>query len=432
VELLKFIDPKDLQRGPIHWAAGAGQTEIVESLLQTGHVDPNLRDSEGNTPLCLAARRKSPSTLKTLLRAGADVEEHSDSVDRYYGLSNSVRRVGDINRGTALHAWACNGRGWGSEAGCDINAKDSVGKTPLFHWSKFHASEWVSAFLKLLLEYGADASATDNMGNTPLHLVTGQHTDSQIRSLINAGGDMNARRRFDDQMPLMCLFGEWGRQVPADWHEHVQKYGIDPNAHDLDGRSVLHRVLALGVWNVPEVTHWLQAGADPNIKDSQGQNRVFTLGTSPPYNLEQAEEALVRVLQTAGIDVIAKNHRGRHFASNAISRKKNLENLKRLRSYGFDLIARDYEGQTALHILARPGCSHHSTSDYDYRTRFEYRRFLIDNGIDANARDYAGNTMLHGAIQNAGPYFNSARLLLDTALNVGADPSLRNHKAESS
>lgn len=50
-ELLEFIDPKDLQPGPIHWAARAGQKEIVEHLLQSGHIDPNLRDDQGNTPL---------------------------------------------------------------------------------------------------------------------------------------------------------------------------------------------------------------------------------------------------------------------------------------------------------------------------------------------------------------------------------------------
>lgn len=149
-ELLKFIDPKDLRLGPIHWAAERGQTEILRILLQTGHTEPNLKDDDGNTPLCLAAYGRSPSAVKILLQAGADINERSCGIDKYYGLTNCVRNHRHINFVTPLHAWACSHEHWGSKpqaltdtglillrAGCDINAKDSEGKTPLFYWSNF-------------------------------------------------------------------------------------------------------------------------------------------------------------------------------------------------------------------------------------------------------------------------------------------------------
>ncbi len=440
-ELLKFIDPKDLRLGPIHWAAERGQTEIVKILLQTGHTEPNLKDDRGNTPLCLAACRRSPSTVKKLFQAGADINERSCGIDEYYGLTNCVRNHGDINLVTPLHAWACSREHWGSKpqaltdtglillrAGCDINAKDSEGKTPLFYWSKFHDTKWTSAFLKVLLDNGADATATDNLGNTPLHAFTERHADVQIQLLINAGGDMNARRKADGQTPLMCLFDDWSRPKSVDWHTYTQKYGIDPNAQDSEGMTVLHKVLASDAWNVSKIAHWLQAGADPNIEDAQGQNCLFRLQT--PYNFVQEEEALIRVLQTAGIDLVAKDRRGRNVALKAVGRK-DVEELRRLKSYGFDLTAKDYGGKTALHILTSRETSHHDTSEYNKRRRIEYMKLFLDEGLDPNTRDYAGNTMLHDAIQNTGPFFRSSHFLLHTSLEVGADPSLRNYEGRT-
>lgn len=439
-ELLKFIDPKDLQPGPINWAAERGLTEIVIFLLQTGHIEPNLKDGQGNTPLCLAARRRSPSTVKALLQAGADINERSCGIDRSYGLTDHLRKDGDINQVTPLHAWACSS-GWCESlqdltdtglillrAGCDINAKDSEGKSPLFYWSKFNDFEWTSVFLKVLLDNGADATVTDNLGNTALHSFTGRHADIHIQLLINAGGDMNARRKLDGQTPLMCLFSEWSRSKPVDWHTYAQKYSIDPNAQDLEGRTVLHKVLASDAWDVSKIAHWLQAGADPNIEDAQGQNCLFTLKAI--HNFKQVEEPLIRVLQTAGIDLDAKDHRGRNVALNAVCRK-DVEELRRLKSYGFDLTARDYQGKTSLHILSSRETSYHSTTEYDKRRRIEYMKLFLDEGLDPNTRDYAGNTMLHEAIQNTGPFFNSSHFLLHTALEVGADPASRNYKGRT-
>ncbi len=137
-----------------------------------------------------------------------------------------------------------------------------------------------------------------------------------------------------------------------------------------------------------KIAHWLQAGADPTIEDAQGQNCLFTLYT--PYKFVQAEEALVRVLQTAGLDLAAKDHRGRNVALNAVGRK-DVKELRRLKSYGFDLTARDHQGKTALHILASQETSHHSTSEGDKVRRIEYMKLFLDEGLDPHTRDYNQN-----------------------------------------
>ena len=70
--------------------------------------------------------------------------------------------------------------------GIDLNIRDNVGRTVLFH----AACRGNSAITKILLENGADSTLYDRNGNTPLHL-TG-HCDV-IDLLVSYGADVHAR-----------------------------------------------------------------------------------------------------------------------------------------------------------------------------------------------------------------------------------------------
>jgi ankyrin repeat protein len=52
------------------YAAGMGDTEVVERLIKRG-VNVNAHDDEGVTPLMLAAQEGRIDTVKLLLRNGA-------------------------------------------------------------------------------------------------------------------------------------------------------------------------------------------------------------------------------------------------------------------------------------------------------------------------------------------------------------------------
>lgn len=437
--LLEFLEHKDHQPGPLHWAAGAGQTEIVELLLRSGHVDPNLKDESGNTPLCLAASRMMPSTVDVLLKAGAHVDKYSTGIDKYFGLSYYTRNKENSNKILPLHAWACN-RCHGCSntremtdtaiilirAGCDINAKDSEGKTPLFYWSK-HSDMSVSAFLKVLLDHGAVPSVVDNLGNAPLHSIGSNHTEAHIEALIDAGGDINVGRVVDGKTPLMCLFGDWTRTRPSNWCEYVRKYGVNPNAQDSEGKTVLHYILSSGNWDVEKIQGWLQAGADPAIQDSKGRHCLFSLRI--PCNVRDEymyhEARLFEILITSGLDIQSTDHKGQNIMSNACS-DQDLDYLKRLKGYGIDMAAKDYQGRTAIHMLASREVSHHSTSEKDRQRRLDCLNFFIDQGVSPNSEDHAGNTMFHYAICNTGPFVRSSSLLVQTSLDIGVDPLHRN------
>ena len=56
---------------PLHRAAAAGQVDVVNLFLRCG-ADPDLKSSEGDTPLYLAIKNEQRATAECLLAAGAD------------------------------------------------------------------------------------------------------------------------------------------------------------------------------------------------------------------------------------------------------------------------------------------------------------------------------------------------------------------------
>lgn len=68
----------------------------------------------------------------------------------------------------------------------DLNEKDQMGRTVLFH----AACRGNSEITKLLLENGADATVSDKNSNTPLHL---SGYCEIIDLLVSYGADVNAR-----------------------------------------------------------------------------------------------------------------------------------------------------------------------------------------------------------------------------------------------
>ena len=436
--ILASLPPEKRRLGPLHWAAKGGRAEVVDLILKQYNGDPDAYDEKGNTPLCLASRQHSPATVQRLLDAGANVLSNSTGIDRDYRVPDPThyrRKETDPNTVTPLHAWAlghCPSRQSHAieamtktstiliEAGCDVNAKDAEGKTPLFYWVTFSGSA-CSAFLEVLLRHGADASMEDSFGCTPLHLLKYDSAEAHIRTLLSAGGDINKPRSTDGRTPLMCALKGWSSSKPADWPEYVEKYGVDPNAQDWDGRTVLHYILSSEAWTAEKVKYWLQAGADPGVVDEQGRNCLFGLHTSYGTAKEKEEGCLVEALISAGLDISSKDHLGYNLALKS-STSWDLERLKRLHSYGVDLMARTHLGRTALHLLA---ASEASSPDPPVKQRLEFLRFFMANGVEINAQDHSGDTMLHIAFRNH--TLANPRSFLETALELGAEANVRNY-----
>jgi truncated hemoglobin YjbI len=163
--LLEFVQEK-LTRDPalireryagrtlLHTASGEGSLNTVELLLRLG-ADPNAADGGGHTPLySVGTECKVPGggkVVHALVRAGAKVDAH-DGVKYCTALHMAARR-GNVDVAEAL-----------LDCGADIEARDTLGETPLRRSVNCNKTEVAG----LLLSRGADRHSKGSEGLTPL------------------------------------------------------------------------------------------------------------------------------------------------------------------------------------------------------------------------------------------------------------------------
>jgi truncated hemoglobin YjbI len=149
-----LIQERYAGRTLLHVSAGAGNLSIVELLLRLG-ADPNAPDGGGHTPLYSVGNECRISdggkVVHALVRAGAKVDA-SDGVKHCTALHMAARR-GSVDVAKAL-----------LECGADIEARDTLGETPLRRSVNCDKPE-VAA---LLLSRGADRHSKGSKGLTPL------------------------------------------------------------------------------------------------------------------------------------------------------------------------------------------------------------------------------------------------------------------------
>jgi ankyrin repeat protein len=138
----------------LHPASAEGSLTIVALLLRLG-ADPNAADGGGHTPLYSVGNECKVSgagkVVHALVRAGANVDAH-DGVKHCTALHMAARR-GNVDVAEAL-----------LDCGADIEARDTLGETPLRRSVNCDKTE-VAA---LLLSRGADRHSKGSNGLTPL------------------------------------------------------------------------------------------------------------------------------------------------------------------------------------------------------------------------------------------------------------------------
>jgi truncated hemoglobin YjbI len=137
----------------LHQACAQGNRAMVEFLLRLG-ADPNAQDGGGHTPLYSLANEYRASNggeiVRILSHGGANVNA-ADGVKRCTALHMAARR-GSLEIAVAL-----------LDCGADIEARDSVGETPLRRAVNCNKIQ-VAA---LLIEKGANAHSKGSKSLTP-------------------------------------------------------------------------------------------------------------------------------------------------------------------------------------------------------------------------------------------------------------------------
>ena len=400
--------------------------------LEVGE-DVNARDSDGNTPLHLAAETVNSSAVLFLLEASADLNAANNlgATPLHIAVSNEgvrflvmVQEEGadimtvlleagaDVNAGAGgygtplLHVITGNRRVRTAAinetvvaallaAGADLNADDADGNTPLLASLNTERREGPFTDLALrLLALGADPNRRDSRGQTPLFAAAYVGEPEVIRALLEAGADPLAVT--DGGASTLHAAATSGSPEVIDL---LVGAGVDPNAPMDDFGTPLHLAVrgpAGGLLGRTEDVHWrlrafalLEAGADPNVRTDAGDTPLHV-----NVRAWDSDTSLVSGLVLAGADVNARNDMGEtplHLAR----RRNRLPAIRKLLEFGADPEARDHAGR-----FADPDCHWDGRGDpfrgWDFlaNSPAESVRGCLASGTPAKVRHREGATPL--------------------------------------
>jgi len=150
----------------------------VKILLEKG-ADPKTRDSDGRNALMVMSMERRSRFMKILPRPRIIVQSGAPDVPNEiitYSISGANLEVEPNNASQLIGETLL-------QAGCDINAADSNGRTPLMYAARYQQP----AAVRLLLECGANVNTRDKGGMTALDLAKQFANQEFIRLLQRAG-----------------------------------------------------------------------------------------------------------------------------------------------------------------------------------------------------------------------------------------------------
>ncbi len=344
---------------PFGWLADE-EVPLLRGALDAG-LNPNFRDSEGNTLLMMAAA-----------------------------------------------AWGRPGLAFQLllERGADVNARSREGKTALM----FAAASFNPESVRKLLDRGADIRARDRWGQTSLHwcanwyqgdLYIGsketRHAEC-ARTLLKAGAEVNAPDKAG-MTPLMhAAAGGHGRIVST-----LLEHGANANLRDRRKRSALTWCARAGTTH-PVVSELLEAGA-----------RVGLMEALLLRDLKLARERVGVADALGGRDPCGRT------VLHLAALEGDLQLVRQLVAAGANLDARDRDENTVLMYAtgAEPRANVHGFRYFEERpveSREELIRWLAARTGAINKTNSLGEAPLHWAIALKRP--DLVRLLVRHGANV--------------
>ena len=255
--LLNYINNK--QRSALHVAIQRKRLDFVRMLLlQQPHIDIDLQDKDGNTPLLLAvsAGREMQGFVQLLTEAGPDTE-----------LRNKVGQ-------TALLVAVGNGNEelWrlllDMPNGSKIDADGEDYPTALH----VAAEEGEIGTIEQLLNRGANVNAKGGLFHTALQAAAVDGYDNVVEYLLEKGADASLTGGLFGNALSAAVYSGTFNIVPK-----LHAMGAAINIKDDQGRTALHLAAWRGSW---DTIKWLKnKGSDLNVKDHQGRTLLHHAAT---------------------------------------------------------------------------------------------------------------------------------------------------------
>lgn len=385
----------------LHEAAGGGSLEGVQQILEYG-VDIEARNNVNMTPLAVACcdPNGSEDIVGMLLAAGADVSV----VDNWnYSPLHELARNGRTKAALMLLKTGKADLTLRTENGCSVldlaagtgdyelvrsllergaSAQSEPSKDSALHFAvRTEKDDHLYAIVERLLEEGCDVNAKNDNGCTPLHsfLTVNKGKENIVRLFLSHGADINISDNDGDTV-LNCL--AQNPEASESMLELLLGSKADASLANQEGLAPVHKFARGGL--AAQLRMLLKAGADPSVKDKHNRQ--------PIQYAAKTNEATVQALLDFDAEV---NVTGSDWPSPIVyaSSEANLQVLKLLLDRGADAKSEDpgNPGWTALHAA----CKRSDPAP-------AFAELLIEHGADVNAvTKISKTTPLHNAVGSA-------------------------------
>jgi len=323
---------------PLHLAVDSRNSQQTAKTLIASGACIDAADAAGDTPLIMAARKKVPEFLLTLIEAGADIHLKNNA-----GM-NAIMEAFTGNSWDYSFEYDQDGRCAEIllNKGARLDFSNRSNNSKLLYKA---VSEGDIGLAKKIIESGVDVNALSDRREPPLAVAVYKKKFDMVKLLVEAGADINYTGEYSGAIFEKALLQACGNS-----------YGNE------NGRKIAAILL------------------DSKVKISENCAKKMSLMTNNEKNYE-----LVKLMLARGVPVDTPDSNGITPLLNSITRSLCLKMVKLLVESGADVNARSPEGDTPLLLAA-------SIND---RKLFDY---LISKGADEKARDNKGRGVVLRAI----------------------------------
>jgi ankyrin repeat protein len=412
---------------PLLLACQNGNADLVKELLKAG-ADPNQTLTNGETPLMMAARTGSVPVMAQLLAKGVKVDDKEKlrgTTALMWAAANSnteavrflISKGADIGArsGTTAPGRApylappgrnriqdfINGKGItfeGVKASAD--AKAQAEEDGILAKERVYAKKSLAAFP---LDQPAKPAPKRWGGLTPLQFAVRQGSMDTVKTLVEAGADVNQRSEFGWTALLVATQNRYYK-IGVFLLDH----GADPNIANEGGWTPLY--IATDNRNIeggdyptrkPDMDHMdyikrlFASHANPNLRmrSSTETRTIFT----HQWLLEEGATPFLRAAQSGDLVL-----------------------MKLLLDHGADPKINTQDGVTPLMVASGIGWVEGVTYEWSPKQTLDTVKMLLDLGADVNAQDRIdGRTALMGAAHKG------RNDVIELLVQHGADLSLR-------